>query len=62
MQVLDEHDDVGSGVGSADADVVETPAVAQGYLAGVIDAVAAQAVVGVGGPVAGGGFRARPCS
>jgi hypothetical protein len=32
---------VGSGVGSSDADGVERAVVAQGYLAGFVDAVAA---------------------
>ena len=41
VEVLDEHEDVGSGVGSADADGVEPAAVAQGDLAGLVDAVAA---------------------
>jgi hypothetical protein len=53
---LDEQDDVGSGVGPADADVVEAAAVAQGDGAGFADGVGADAVVGVGGPVAGDGF------
>ena len=48
VQVLDEHDDVGPGVGPADADVVEPAVVAQGDDAGGVDAVAADAVVGVG--------------
>jgi hypothetical protein len=56
VQVVDEHQDAGSGVGSADADVVEPPGVAEGELAVGVDAVGADAVVGVGGPVAGGGF------
>ena len=30
VQVVNDHDDVGSGVGSSDADVVESPVVAQG--------------------------------
>ncbi len=54
--MLDQDDDVGSGVGSADADVVEASLVAQGDLAGFVDAVAADAVVGVVAAVAGGGF------
>ena len=53
---LDEHEDVGSGVGPADADVVEAAAVAQGEVAVGVDEVGADAVVGVGGAVAGGGF------
>ncbi len=56
MLVLDEHEDVGSGVGPADADVVELPAGAQGDGAGFADDVGADPVVGVGGPAAGGGF------
>jgi hypothetical protein len=53
VQVLDEHEHVGSGVGPADADVVEPPGVAEGDDAGVIDAVGADAVVGVAGAAAG---------
>ena len=48
VEVGDEHDDVGSGVGSSDADVVESCVVAQGDYAGVVDAVVADAVVGFG--------------
>jgi hypothetical protein len=51
VQVLDEQDDVGSGVGPADADVIELAAVAQGDGAGVADEVGADPVVGVGGAV-----------
>ena len=47
VEVGDEHDDGGSGVGSSDADVVEAAVVAQGDRAGVVDAVVADAVVGV---------------
>jgi hypothetical protein len=39
VQVVDEHDHVGSGVGSSDADVVEPAVVAQGDGAGIVDAV-----------------------
>ena len=56
IEVLDEHDDVGSGVGPADADVVEPSLVAEGEGAGFADDVGADPVVGVGGPVAGGGL------
>ena len=56
VEVLDEQDDVGSGVGPADADVVEPAAVAEGDGAGGVDLVGADAVVGVGCAVAGGGF------
>jgi len=56
VQVLDEQQDVGSGVGSADADAVELPRVAQGDGAGGADAVGSDPVVGVGVAGAGGGF------
>ena len=58
VEVLNEQDDVGSGVGSSDADVVEPAVVAQGDHAGVVDAVAADAVVGVGPGSVGGGLGA----
>ena len=45
VEVLDEQDDGGSGVGSADADVEEAASVAEGDLAFVVDDVAADAVV-----------------
>ena len=48
VEVLDEEQDVGSGVGSADADVAETAADAQGDAAGFVDAVVPDPVVGVG--------------
>ena len=48
LEVLDEHQDTGAGVGSADADVVQAAVDAQGQGAGVVDAVAADPVVGVG--------------
>jgi len=48
LEVLDEQDDVGSGVGSAEADVVESAGVAQGEAAGFVDAVVSDPVVGVG--------------
>ena len=54
VQVVHERQDAGSGVGPADATVVEFAAGAQGDGAGVADDVAADAVAGVGGPVAGG--------
>jgi hypothetical protein len=56
VQVLDQEQDAGSGVGPADSDVVELPLVPEGDEAGVIDAVGADAVVGVGGAVAGDGL------
>jgi hypothetical protein len=48
MEVLHEQQDVGSGVGSADADVVEAAAVAQGDTAVGVEAVGADPVVAVG--------------
>lgn len=51
LEVLDGQDDVGSGVGSAEADVVESACVAQGDAAGFVDAVVSDPVVG-----------ARPCA
>ncbi len=47
-QVLDEQDDVGSVVGSSDADVAELAVHAQGDGAGLVDAVVPDPVVGVG--------------
>ena len=56
VEVGDEDDDVGSGVFSADADVVQAAVVAQRDLAGGVDAVVADPVVNgtVGG--CGSGF------
>jgi hypothetical protein len=54
VEVLDEQHDVGSGVGSADADVVQSAVVAEGDAAGFVDPVVADPVVGVG-VAAGGG-------
>ena len=45
VEVADEEEDGGSGVGSADADLVEASLVAQGDLAGVVDDVFADAVM-----------------
>ena len=56
VEVLDEQDDAGSGVGSADADVVQPAGDAQGDVAGCVDAVVADPVVGVGAAVAGRGW------
>ena len=55
VEFVDEQDDVGSGVGSADADVVQSAGDAQGDAAAVVDAVVADPVVGVG-VAAGGGL------
>ena len=58
VEVGDEHEDGGSGVGSADADVVEAAVDAEGDAAGLVDAVGADAVVAGGcGEVSGAGFR-----
>jgi hypothetical protein len=46
-QILNEEQDVGPGVGSADADVGEAASVAQGDGAIGVQAVGADAVVGV---------------
>ena len=56
VHVLDQERDVGSGVGAADADVVEAAAGAEREVAGFADFVVADAVVGVGAAVAGDGF------
>jgi hypothetical protein len=48
VQVLDEQDDAGSLVKSADADVVQPVVVADGHRSGLIDAVVPDPVVGVG--------------
>ena len=48
VEVGDEGGDGGSGVGSADADVVESAVVAQGDAAGLVDGVVADSPVGVG--------------
>jgi hypothetical protein len=48
VEVLNEYEDAGAGVGSADADVMEAAGDAQGDDAGLVDAVAADSVVGVG--------------
>ena len=53
VEIVDEHDDVGSGVGSADADVEEAAPVSEGELALGVDDVVADTVVVV--EVAAGG-------
>jgi hypothetical protein len=57
VAVGDEQQDVGAGVGSSDADVVQPAVVAQGDDTGVVDAVAADPLVAwcVGGGGGGGG-------
>jgi hypothetical protein len=47
VEVVDEHEHVGSGVGSSDAEVVQSAGHAQGDHAAVVDAVVADAGVGV---------------
>jgi hypothetical protein len=55
VEVVDQGDDAGSGVGAADADGVEASAVAQGDLAAGVDAVDADPVVALGGSGGDGG-------
>ena len=55
MEALDEQQDVGSGEGSADADVVRPAAHAEGDAAGLVDLVVPLAVVGVTVAVGAGG-------
>ena len=45
VEVLDQQQDVGSGVGSSDADVVDAAVVADGDSAGAVDAAAADPIV-----------------
>jgi hypothetical protein len=47
LEILGQDDDAGSGVGSADADGVHLALVAPGDLAGLVDLVVADSVVGV---------------
>lgn len=54
VEVVDEEDDVGSGVGSSDADVAELAGDAEGDDAGGVDAVVSDSVVGVVGSGRGG--------
>ena len=57
VEVVGEDDDVGSGVGSADADVVQSSVDSEGDASGFVDAVAADSFVGVGVACSGrGGF------
>jgi hypothetical protein len=58
VEASDEEDDGGSGVGSAQADVVEAAVVAKGDAAVGVDAVVADPMVGVGVAAGGGGFGA----
>ena len=48
VEVLDQEPNVGSGVGSPDADVVESAVVSDGDGTGFVDAVVSDPVVGVG--------------
>jgi hypothetical protein len=54
VEVVDDQDDVGSSVGSADTEVVQPAGHAEGDAAAVVDAVVADPVVGVGVAAAGG--------
>ncbi len=56
VEVVDQQQDGGSGVGPADADVMQAAADAEGDGSGVVDAVAADPVVGVAAAVAESGF------
>ena len=56
LEVADEHHDLGSGEGSADADVVQSAVVAQGDRAVFVDAVVADPELRVGLVLAGHGF------
>jgi hypothetical protein len=56
VDVGDEQDDAGSGVGAANTDVVQVAVVAQGDRAAVGDTVVADTEVGVVVAVAGAGF------
>jgi hypothetical protein len=47
VEVFDQDEDFGAGVAAADADVVQAAAVAEGELAGGVDGVVADPVVGV---------------
>lgn len=57
LEAVDEQQDVGSCVGSPDADVVESAVVSQGHHARFVDPIGAHQVVDlVGDEGAGGGF------
>jgi hypothetical protein len=58
VEVLDEHEDAGAGVCSADADVVQAAVVAEGDASGLVDGVVAQPVVAALVAVGRGGFGA----
>lgn len=59
VQVVDEHEDAGSGVGSAHSDVVQFSVDAEGEFSVFVDAVVSDSVVRVAAAVgAGNGFRA----
>ena len=56
VEVFDEHDYLGLGVGSSDSDVVESSGVAEGDCAGFVDDVVSDSVVLVEGCLSGFGF------
>lgn len=58
VEVFDEQDHGGSGVGSSDADLDHLAVVAEGDFAGLVDLVAADSLVMVAAAVAGSGFGA----
>lgn len=61
VKVVDQHERVGSGVGSSDADVVQSAGDAQGDAAGLVDAVVPdpRVTVCVSSTSGRGGFRQR---
>ena len=60
MEVIGDQGDIGSGAGSADADVPDLAGDTQGDVAGLVDLVLVDAVVGLGAEVtAGGGLGQR---
>ncbi len=59
VQVLHEQQDARSGVGSADAEVVQAPGQTQGDATGLVDLVGADAVGGTRGTAGGGGGPVR---
>ena len=61
VEVLDEQEDVGSGVGSPDSDVAQSAGHAQGDGACLVDLVLADSVVGLDGRTGAGGGLGSGC-
>lgn len=59
LVVVDEDEDLPSGVGAADAEVVEFAGTAEGEFAELVDRVVANTVVGAKRLPCGGGFDGR---